>query len=215
MGGDEEPLRIRGAPPATLKGKAEPVRIFHARAPRASLGIDVTRGHDGPFVGRAAELRILTDLLDATVSTRSPRFATIVGEPGLGKSRLVAALLAHIDTHAEPITWRQGRCLPYGSGISFWALGEIVKAQAGILDSDDVSVATAKLDAVLPEGDERAWLRERLLPLLGMESGSHAGREEQFTAWRRFLELLGGPAADRPRRRGSPLGRPGDARVPR
>jgi tetratricopeptide (TPR) repeat protein len=179
-------------PPATLKGKAEPVRVFHARAPRASLGIDVTRGHTGPFVGRAAELRVLTDLLDATVATRSPRFATIVGEPGLGKSRLVAALLAYVDTHAEAITWRQGRCLPYGSGISFWALGEIVKAQAGILDSDDASVATAKLDEVLPEGEERAWFRERLLPLLGIESGSRAERDEQFTAWRRFLELLAG-----------------------
>ena len=182
-------------PPATLKGKAEPVRIFHAMAPRASLGIDVTRGHTGPFVGRAAELRTLTDLLDAAVSTSSPRFATIVGEPGLGKSRLVAALLAHVDTHPDPITWRQGRCLPYGSGISFWALGEIVKAQAGILDSDDESVATAKLDETLPEGEERAWFRERLLPLLGIESGSRAERDEQFTAWRRFLELM---AAQRP-----------------
>jgi class 3 adenylate cyclase len=140
-------------PPAALRGKAAPVRIFHAVAPRASLGIDVRRGPTGPFVGRTAELRILTDCLDDAISTRSPRFATIVGEPGLGKSRLVAELLKHVDTHLEVVTWRQGRCLPYGSGISFWALGEIVKAQAGILDSDEASVAIAKLDDAMPEGE--------------------------------------------------------------
>ena len=65
------------------------------------------------------------------------------------------------------MTWRQGRCLPYGEGITFWALGEIVKAHAGILESDPPTVVAAKLDAVLPEGEERAWFRQRLLPLLG------------------------------------------------
>ena len=86
------------------------------------------------------------------------------------------------------MTWRQGRCLPYGEGITFWALGEIVKAHAGILESDLPAVATSKLDAVLPSGDERAWFRQRLLPLLGVEASSSAEREELFTAWRRFLE---------------------------
>ena len=57
------------------------------------------------------------------------------------------------------MTWRQGRCLPYGDGMTFWALGEIVKAHAGILESDPREVAQAKLDAVLPEGAERAWFR--------------------------------------------------------
>ena len=93
------------------------------------------------------------------------------------------------------VTWRQGRCLPYGAGISFWALGEIVKAHAGILESDTVAVATAKLDGVLPTTDERAWFRERLLPLLGVGSGIEVERAEQFVAWRRFLEHL---AAERP-----------------
>ncbi len=82
----------------------------------------------------------------------------------------------------------QGRCLPYGEGITFWALGEIVKAHAGILESDDPKNATAKLDVVLPEGEERAWFRQRLLPLLGIGALSQAERAELFTAWRRFLE---------------------------
>ncbi len=177
-------------PPASLKGKAEPVRVFHAIAPRSSLGVDVTRRQASPFVGRGAELALLVRALDRAVSANTLEFATIVGEPGLGKSRLVSQLLAHVDTHPLLVTWRQGRCLPYGSGIAFWALGEIVKSQAGILESDPASVAMAKLDDVLPEGGERAWFRERLLPLLGVESEANAGRDEQFTAWRRFLELL-------------------------
>jgi tetratricopeptide (TPR) repeat protein len=113
-----------------------------------------------------------------------------VGEPGLGKSRIVAELFAYIDAKADLVTWRQGRCLPYGEGITFWALGEIVKAHAGVLESDASDVASAKLDAVLPEGPERAWFLQRLLPLLGIEASSSAEREELFTAWRRFLEQI-------------------------
>ena len=176
--------------PVVLKGKAEPVRIFHAKAPRASLGVDLTRGVSGPFVGRASEQETLINEFDIAVANDSARFVTIIGEPGLGKSRLVMQLLAHVDAQPLLVTWRQGRCLPYGAGISFWALGEIVKSHAGILDSDPPPVAIEKLDEVLPHGTERAWFRERLLPLLGIESGSRAGREEQFAAWRRFLESV-------------------------
>ena len=103
-------------PPASLKGKAEPVRVFHAKAPRASPR---DRRHPRPHgtvrrPGRGAARPDGPPRRDRR--NDSPRFATVVGEPGLGKSRLVAALLAHVDTHAEPITWRQGRCLPYGAG---------------------------------------------------------------------------------------------------
>ena len=164
--------------------------------PRSSLGVDVTRGQASPFVGRAAELddarrraRSSGRRERASSSRRSS------ASPGSARAASSSQLLAHVDAHPLLVTWRQGRCLPYGSGIAFWALGEIVKGQAGILESDPTSVAIAKLDDVLPDGDERAWFRERLLPLLGIESGSSAGRDEQFTAWRRFLELL---AAQRP-----------------
>jgi class 3 adenylate cyclase/tetratricopeptide (TPR) repeat protein len=181
--------------PATLKGKAEPVRIFHPIAPRARLGVDLTRAQATPFVGREADLRQLTDLFDEAVSTRAVRFAAIVGEPGIGKSRLVAELLAYVDAQPMLVTWRQGRCLPYGAGISFWALGEIVKAHAGILESDPQTVAIDKLARILPASDDHAWLVDRLLPLIGIESASRAERDEQFTAWRRFVELI---ASDRP-----------------
>ena len=175
-------------------GKAEQVRVYRPVAPLARLGIDLTRARAGRYVGRD-ELATLQRLFDAAVAERSLRFATIVGVPGLGKSRLAAELLAYVDAQPMLVTWRQGRCLPYGAGISFWALGEIVKAHAGILESDPVGVATAKLDGVLPSTDERGWFRERLLPLLGVGSGIDVERAEQFAAWRRFLEHL---AAERP-----------------
>jgi class 3 adenylate cyclase/tetratricopeptide (TPR) repeat protein len=181
--------------PAVLKGKAEPVRAFRPIQPRARMGVDLTRTHDSPFVGRAAELEALTGAFDRAVANRAVEFVTVVGEPGLGKSRLVGELSEYVDRSRDLYRWRQGRCLPYGDGIAFWALGEIVKAHAGILESDTPELAREKLEQVLPEGEERPWFRERLLPLLGIEAGSSGAREESFTAWRRFLEQL---AADRP-----------------
>ena len=79
-------------------------------------------------------------------SRPSTEFVTIIAEPGLGKSRLVRELARHVDQLSEFVTWREGRCLPYGDGISFWALGEIVKAQAGILETDDQPTISTKLD---------------------------------------------------------------------
>ena len=80
---------------------------------------------------------------------REPQLVTLVGVPGIGKSRLVTELLTQVDAIPDLITWRQGRCLPYGEGVSFWALGEMAKAQAGILETDSAEVAEEKLaDAV-------------------------------------------------------------------
>ena len=158
--------------PATLKGKAEPVRVFQAKAARARFGTDITRTHHTPFVGREVDLALLKGIFDKTVASSSVQLVTVVGEPGLGKSRLVAELFAYIDARPESTIWRQGRCLPYGEGITFWALGEILKAHTGILESDPPAVAQEKLAAVLPEGEEREWFRQRLLPLIGIEATS-------------------------------------------
>jgi class 3 adenylate cyclase/tetratricopeptide (TPR) repeat protein len=175
---------------AALKGKADRVRVFQPLAPRARFGTDLTRTHTSPFIGREIDLALLKGIFDKAVASSAVQLVTVVGEPGLGKSRIVAELFGYIDARPGFVTWRQGRCLPYGEGITFWALGEIVKAHAGILESDDPATATAKLDVVLPEGDERAWFRQRLLPLLGIGASTSAEREELFTAWRRWLELI-------------------------
>jgi class 3 adenylate cyclase/tetratricopeptide (TPR) repeat protein len=183
-------FEYRELEPATLKGKTEPVRVFHAIAPRARLGVDLTRTHDSPFVGREIDRALLTGLFDETVGGSTVQLVTVVGEPGIGKSRIVAELLGHAQAAAPALTWRQGRCLPYGDGVTFWALGEIVKAQAGILETDDPEVATHKMDDAVPAGPDRDWLRQRLLPLVGVDASSAAEREELFTAWRTFLEAV-------------------------
>jgi class 3 adenylate cyclase/tetratricopeptide (TPR) repeat protein len=184
-------------PPAVLKGKSEPVRVFRPVAARGHHGLDVLRARGTRLVGRDGEVARITGLFDHVVGERRPGMALVVGEPGLGKSRLVAGLFEHADATPDIlVTWRQGRCLPYGDGIAFWALGEIVKAHAGILESDDATVAAAKLDAVLPDEEDRPWLHARLLPLVGLEPGVTAPRGELFAAWRRFVEVIAaaGPA---------------------
>jgi class 3 adenylate cyclase/tetratricopeptide (TPR) repeat protein len=171
-----------------LKGKAEPVRLFLAKAPRARLGSDVVRAFSTPFVGRDTDFSILRGVFDETIAKHSPHLLTVIGEPGIGKSRLVAELLRYVDERTELINWRQGRCLPYGDGVTYWALGEVVKAHAGIMDSDEPDIVATKLGQVVPDGPDREWMRQRLLPLLGLEASSSAEREELFTAWRRFLQ---------------------------
>jgi tetratricopeptide (TPR) repeat protein len=176
--------------PVDAKGKAEPVAVWQAVRPTARFGSDVTRSMTTPLVGRELDFALLRGTFDRAVAERSVQLVTVAGEPGVGKSRLVAELFAYSDALDALITWRQGRCLPYGEGITFWALGEIVKAHAGVFESDTPDVATGKLDAVLPESDDLPWLRARLLPLLGIDAGEPATQEELFTAWRRFLESV-------------------------
>ena len=181
--------------PVAVKGKAEPLSLWRAKAVRDRFGRDF-REYTTPLVGRELETTLLIGTFERAVQQRSVQLVTIVGEPGVGKSRMVAELFAHMHAKPELIRWRQGRCLPYGEGITFWALGEIVKSEAAILESDSADVAAAKLDAVVsPEEPERQWLLQRLAPLVGVEAASSAERQESFTAWRRFFEGL---AAARP-----------------
>jgi class 3 adenylate cyclase/tetratricopeptide (TPR) repeat protein len=176
-------------PPLIIKGKAEPVPAWRAREPIARTGLRTTGAADTPFVGRQKELSELLAAFDAVVSTNEARFLLLAGEPGIGKSRLVLEFARALEARPELVTWRQGRCLAYGDGSGFAALADIVKAHAGILDSDDVATVEARLEIVLPEGDDRPWLRQRLRPLLGLESAP-ATQEENFAAWSRFLAHL-------------------------
>jgi class 3 adenylate cyclase len=180
--------------PVGVKGKVARLSLWAAKAARARFGSDISRQYTTPLVGRELEKPLLIGTFERAAQQRSVQLVTVVGEPGVGKSRLIAELFHYLEDRPGLVTWRQGRCLPYGEGITFWALGEIVKAEAGILESDSAEVATAKLDAaVSPEEPERQWLLQRLLPLVGVEAASPAERQELFTAWRRFLEGL--PAA--------------------
>src|SRR5215218_4668605 len=187
--------------PVRVKGKADPVPIWRLLGARSRTGLEAARRPGAPFVGRQAELALLKELFERTVAERTVRLVTVVGEPGVGKSRFVAELAAHVAARPELVAWRQGRCLPYGDGITFWALGEIVKAEAGILESDPPAQVRAKLQAMLAtlvsDPSEGEWLRARLAPLLGIADPDAVKpeRAELFAAWRRFVEAI---AASRP-----------------
>jgi class 3 adenylate cyclase len=187
----ERVLEYEQLEPVSVKGKAEALSLWQARAARSRFGTDITRRYTTPLVGRELEKPLLIGTFERAAQQRSVQLVTVVGEPGVGKSRLVAELFAYLRTKPELTRWRQGRCLPYGEGITFWALGEIVKAEAGILESDSAEVAALKLEAaVSPDEPERQWLLQRLGPLVGVEAVSSAERQELFTAWRRYLEGL-------------------------
>src|SRR5439155_5324481 len=137
------------------------------------------------------ELALLRETYRRTVDESSLQLVTVTGEPGVGKSRLLWEFKTALDDDPDVLAfWRQGRCLPYGEGITFWALGELVKSHAGVFESDSPEAAAAKLDEALPDVEERDWLRARLLPLLGIDSGHSESREESFAAWRRFVESI-------------------------
>jgi class 3 adenylate cyclase/tetratricopeptide (TPR) repeat protein len=184
--------------PMSLKGKAQPLQVWQpleAARPTARP----TRDEATPFVGRDAELGALVRAFETAVTTSSQQLVTIVAEPGLGKSRIVRELRRGVDADIPGAVWRQGRCLPYGDGVAFWALGEIVKTHAGILETDDQATLAQKLDAALVEPDVelRAWMRNRLAPLVGLRTDAEPpSQDEAFAAWRRFLESLAtdGPA---------------------
>jgi class 3 adenylate cyclase/tetratricopeptide (TPR) repeat protein len=182
--------------PVQVKGKAELLPIYEPVQARARFGSDVIRTHTTPLVGRELERTLLVGTFERAATQRSCQLVSVVGEPGVGKSRLCGELFGHIEERPGLVRWRQGRCLPYGEGIAFWALGEIVKAECGILESDSPEQAAAKLERGLPQDDpDLPWLRARLAPLVGA-GGEPVAQEESFTAWRRFCESLAvdGPA---------------------
>jgi class 3 adenylate cyclase/tetratricopeptide (TPR) repeat protein len=193
----ERAIVFEDAAPVEAKGKREPVPVYRVVETRARYGVDITEDVEAPLVGRARELDLLLDALARARNEREPQLVTLVGVPGIGKSRLVYELSRAVDEDEELIAWRQGRSLPYGEGVTFWSLGEMAKAQAGILESDSAEVAGEKLEhavsAVLDEEPESDWVLRQLRPLVGLAAGDDlAGdrRSEAFAAWRRFFEAI-------------------------
>ena len=181
--------------PLTLKGKDEPVAAWRAVRILAQLGgtgrSDVL---EPPFVGRTEELRLIKDLLHATERERKARLISVIGIGGIGKSRLAWEFLKYIDGLTNDVFWHHGRSPAYGDGITFWALGEMVRMRAGIAETDDRAGSRAKLSATVAEyvrdEEERRWIGPRLAHLLGLEEGSPGERNELFSAWRTFFERI-------------------------
>jgi class 3 adenylate cyclase/tetratricopeptide (TPR) repeat protein len=188
----EQAIDYEEAAPVDAKGKAQPVRTWKAIGARARVAVE--RVHGAALVGRRREVDLLEDTLARVLEERSSQLVTLVGVPGIGKSRLVLELYEAIERHPELISWRQGRCLPYGDGVTFWALGEMVKAQVGILEGDVAAEAERKLAGAVAD----PWVKPHLRPLVGLAGGAEGSgdtRDEAFAAWRRFFEEL---AEERP-----------------
>ena len=195
----ERTIAFERLEPVAAKGKLEPIPVWRATAARSRFGVDTELRAETPFVGRDSELTLLGETFSRALREPSTQLVTVVAEPGVGKSRLVWEFREEIDRRSDLVRWRQGRCLPYGDGITFWALGEIVKAEAGVLETDSPAQALEKLghvaDVVTDESD-RAWVTDRLAPLVGAQDEvAGVGREEAFSAWQRYVEAL---AAQRP-----------------
>ena len=191
----ERAVEFEEAAAVEAKGKSEPIAVWTAVRPRARVSVERSGGAE--LVGREQELTLLRETLARVVREREPQLVTLVGVPGIGKSRLVFELFQTIETGDFGLVfWRHGRSLPYGEGITFWALGEIVKAQAGILESDDREEAGAKLrqaiERFVHDPSDVSWIERRLRPLAGLDADERAEdrREEAFAAWRRFFEAI-------------------------
>jgi class 3 adenylate cyclase len=195
-------ITYRKHDPVAGKGKTLPIPVWEASEARSRFGVDLVQHVRTPLVGRERERALLADMLVRVREERSPQLVTLVGVPGIGKSRLVYELMSTVEQSGVLTYWRQGRSLPYGEGVSYSALSDVVKAQAGVLDTDSAGAADEKLTAAVAElfddASETDWVLSHLRPLVGAgaeASGTGQGQHESFTAWRRFFEAM---AATRP-----------------
>ncbi|MBV9002332.1 MAG: AAA family ATPase, partial [Solirubrobacterales bacterium] len=176
-----------------LKGKADPLHLWRAvevvaAVPGASR--DALQPH---FVGRDAELRMIKELFHAEVRSRSVRLVAVAGAAGVGKSRLRSEFLDYLMGLPERILWHPGRCLPYGDGVAYWALAEMVRHRLRIPEdaapADTAAKLAAGLEQWVADPSEREFISLRLGVLLGVADPG-PGREELFAGWRLFFERM-------------------------
>jgi len=190
------------AEPIQAKGKAEPVEVWEVVA--AQEGDVSERRGETELVGREAELDELTAFTDELLAENSAGLATIVGSPGVGKSRLLLEFVRRVE---EQFTVHRGKCLSYGEGITYWPIVEIFKSAAGILQSDDREASAKKLDTFLEtlptdDLDELRTIASALSNLIGIPTTprgtyvtSEISQTELHWGLRRVLQLL---ASQRP-----------------
>jgi class 3 adenylate cyclase/tetratricopeptide (TPR) repeat protein len=172
--------------PLELKGKAEPIPAYQLVGLRRRVDAIGARP-EPPLVGRTGELAALRSAFERCRSDREAALVTVLGSAGVGKSRLSREFIAGLDHDALILT---GRCLPYGDGITFWPVIELVKGACGIADDDPRAEARAKIDAALSGAEDGPLIAERVAALMGVDGGT-VGLQETFWAIRRFLEWLG------------------------
>ncbi len=190
-----EAIAFEPAGDQAMKGKSLPVAAWRAvRVVAGRKGMGRAPGIEPPFVGREHELQLLKDLYHATARERRARLVSVIGIAGIGKSRLAWELEKYLDGLVETVWWHQGRSPAYGDGVTFWALGEMVRRRAGLAEDDDEATTREKVAAALhehvPDEEERRWIAPRLHALLGFDEAPAGQREELFAAWRTFFERI-------------------------
>ena len=173
-------VEVEPVAPLELKGKAERVPAYRLVAVRGAEGR--ARRQDAPLVGRQAEMAVLRASFEQAAGSRTPRLLTVVGDAGVGKSRLIREF---VDTVAERATVVRGRCLSYGEGITFWPLVEVIRGAADIREDDPPPVARQKLRGLVADADVAA----RIASIAGLNPTQFPLPELHWGA-RRLLELL-------------------------
>jgi len=179
----------------SVKGKSETVPAWRARRVASGVGgRDEDEIRHPPFVGRESEMRILKDALSAAESEQRARLVSIVGEAGIGKSRLAEEFKNHVDGFSQTTYWHQGRSPSYGDSLAFWALGEMVRQRAGILETEEPARARIRLRTTVaefvPDEEDRDWIEPRLAGLLGLAEMPPGTRSELFSALRAFFQNI-------------------------
>jgi class 3 adenylate cyclase len=178
-----------------LKGKAEPIELWRAVRVVGLVGGAVrAREIEPPFTGRDPDLRLIKGLFHASADEKRAHLVSVLGIGGIGKSRLAWEFEKYVDGLAMDVWWQRGRCLAYGDGVAFWALAEMVRGRAGIVEDEATESALEKLRASLdvhvPDPEERRFVEPRLSQLLGLEARAAGDQENLFSAWRIFFERL-------------------------
>jgi class 3 adenylate cyclase/tetratricopeptide (TPR) repeat protein len=178
-----------------VKGREQPVHAWTAlRVVAGAGGARRSVGLEALFVGRDRELEVVIESSEASAAQRRARLVTVIGEAGSGKSRLMWEFFKYIDGIEDERWWHQGRCLSYGEGVGYWALAEMVRARAGILEEEHPQSARAKLTAIVAEhvsdDRERRLVEPRLAHLLGLEQRSATEAADLFSGWRLFFERM-------------------------
>ncbi|MEA2674468.1 MAG: hypothetical protein QOI92_1660, partial [Chloroflexota bacterium] len=190
-----EAISFESAGDQVLKGKAAPVPAWRAmRVVGERGGARRPDAIEPPFVGRGEELRFLKEQFHATGREGKARLVSLVGQAGIGKSRLAWELEKYLDGVVEQVWWHRGRSPSYGEGVTFWALSEMFRRRAGLAEGDDAETTRRAVAAMLrehvPDETERAWIEPRILVLLGVGEATQGGSAELFAAWRTFFERL-------------------------
>jgi len=197
----------RDPEPLSLKGKANPVSAFQAAELVESATAVERHAPPTPIVGRDTELAQLEAIFERVARDGAPHLITVIGQAGVGKTRLLYELERKFELRAPPVQVRRGRCLAFGSGVVYWPLAEMLRAECGIGESDDAAVARSKLVArlgpLLEAGEGADQLERRIAPLarlLGAElpgdtaaaeqEDQQSARESFFGAVRTVLEAL-------------------------